>query len=644
MQVIHTKSKIISAIIILALSVIAYNLCKIPITASAETYDTTFSIQNETYLNVAIPSSVVLNITPTAAGQFAKTSMDISVDTNNATGYTLTMTADTTSLSRTSAVNGVDYTIPTLSTTATCTDESDTTCDTFPVGYWGYKFTNAEVADTNTYSPMTTTASPIRFLKEFKNTTDTTTVTFGTKLSNSIPNGTYDGVNLTFSATTTYVIPETAKYMQDFNAVIADSLTPSITYATKDSRDNQDYTVAKLADGNVWMTKNLNLAGGTTIHNTDSNISTESFTIPLESDNIASGSINIYNSNSNNCASETGCYSYYSFPIALGVKGHTLNSSMLNYNICSKKWTIPKRNYYESLINLYKNPESLINAANFVLSGNYGADMILREAGQKGEYWAASLYSNNSAGGFFAISNTETAVNSSNITDGRPIRCVYDRSMQNFSATDAAAMSEGQTITLVDSRDNKEYKVTKINGRVWMTQNLAFTGTQLTPQDSNVSANTTMTYYSLDSSDDSYADHCKDANGYNYACIKDSGNTTAGVWYNFAAASAGTITGSSNTATSTSSLCPSGWQVPTRLILLTVANQIQSFSPVTGGYMFNGAISNAELGSFLASDAGGTIVDQQRNALVYSSIGNNLYANAVNRRAGSYIRCIFSGE
>ena len=52
--------------------------------------------------------------------------------------------------------------------------------------------------------------------------------------------------------------------MQDFasltssekTAVLA-SMTASAQYTLKDSRDQKDYTVAKLADGNVWMTQNL---------------------------------------------------------------------------------------------------------------------------------------------------------------------------------------------------------------------------------------------------------------------------------------------------------------------------------------------------------------------------------------------------
>ena len=54
-----------------------------------------------------------------------------------------------------------------------------------------------------------------------------------------------------------------AKCMQDFigeNAsTIASSMTLEQQYILKDGRDGKSYTVAKLADGNVWMTQNLDL-------------------------------------------------------------------------------------------------------------------------------------------------------------------------------------------------------------------------------------------------------------------------------------------------------------------------------------------------------------------------------------------------
>ena len=71
--------------------------------------------------------------------------------------------------------------------------------------------------------------------------------------------------------------------MQDFNDgnmfSIAESMTQGQQYQLYDNRDNQQYWVAKQADGNIWMTQNLDLCVGCTgvatltSNNTDLNIS-----------------------------------------------------------------------------------------------------------------------------------------------------------------------------------------------------------------------------------------------------------------------------------------------------------------------------------------------------------------------------------
>ncbi|MBQ3445359.1 hypothetical protein IJG29_01350, partial [Candidatus Saccharibacteria bacterium] len=130
---------------------------------------------------------------------------------------------------------------------------------------------------------------------------------------------------------------------------------------------------------------------------------------------------------------------------------------------------------------------------------------------------------------------------------------------------------------LIDIRDNNVYTIKKINGDCWMTQNLRFLGNTgsaanqmvMTSNTSN-GANTTLDLYSLDSSDagnfGAYANRCDFTNGYNNACVYDSGSETTGVWYNYYAASAGNISTNSNqTAVSASgpSVCPAGWHLPT---------------------------------------------------------------------------------
>ena len=121
------------------------------------------------------------------------------------------------------------------------------------------------------------------------------------------------------------------------------------TATLKDKRDNQEYTIAKLKDGNIWMTKNLNLAGGTTLTPADSDVA-ENYTLPVSSttgfddDNRAF----VYNSGNNDDSfcdgtSNGPCYSYYSWNAATVESGKNIitNDTDAPYSICPLGWKLP---------------------------------------------------------------------------------------------------------------------------------------------------------------------------------------------------------------------------------------------------------------------------------------------------------------
>lgn len=155
------------------------------------------SIEAEKNLSLTLSSSsIILDLQPTPAGNFSSTSMTVNVSTNNTTGYSLIMTADSTNLSRTSAVNGETPTIPTIPQSKTFTK------DNFETGYWGYKVGTSSTD----YLPMTTTSIPIASTAEPTNS-NPTTIVFASKLDTSTPTGLYSGVTLSFLAITNE-IPE----------------------------------------------------------------------------------------------------------------------------------------------------------------------------------------------------------------------------------------------------------------------------------------------------------------------------------------------------------------------------------------------------------------------------------------------------
>ena len=210
--------------------------------------------------------------------------------------------------------------------------------------------------------------------------------------------------------------------------------------------------------------------------------------------------------------------------------------------------------------------------------------------------------------------------------------------MQTFTNSMCEAQASDAPVTLTDARDGNTYTVRYLQGACWMTQNLRLTNT-VSSQYSNFSTNSTFNPCVGDlTAGDSYVE----------ARCHDSGSTETGVWYNYASASAGTITGSSITGSSNSTIatediCPAGWHLPSydttkpagsvnSLLDLPITSY---FSPVTGGNYRGGDLVDTVSGCWWSSVIG-NITD--RYYLAYN--GSNLLTSHSYRRLGFYIRCV----
>ena len=230
----------------------------------------------------------------------------------------------------------------------------------------------------------------------------------------------------------------------------------------------------------------------------------------------------------------------------------------------------------------------------------------------------------------------------------------------------ASCPAEGMTV--YDKRDEKDYTVKLINGQCWMTQNLRYLGDTgsaagtmtIGNNNSNVS-NKSVELYSVNSSNagnfGAYSSHCDYLNGYNYACVYDSGSTSTGVWYNYFAASAGTISGSSNETAATSDICPAGWHLPSgpnttantdysKLFGNTTGgwqaatSGLTAFSAVAGGYYSFGTLRETGYARLWSATASDTAI---RYNLTYdSSIGQFMCQFGSNRHYGLFVRCVRS--
>ncbi len=148
------------------------------------------------------------------------------------------------------------------------------------------------------------------------------------------------------------------------DAVCLQDVTPSMksslptadattgTYSLIDARDNQSYTVAKLADGNLWLTKNLNYGSSSdtllTSHDTDLP-SNRAFKAPAST--TAFETINndtTYISPKTLTDSTYG--GYYSFAAAIAsTDAYSISNQNITTSICPKGWDLPTSSIYNHL-------------------------------------------------------------------------------------------------------------------------------------------------------------------------------------------------------------------------------------------------------------------------------------------------------
>ncbi len=237
--------------------------------------------------------------------------------------------------------------------------------------------------------------------------------------------------------------------------------------------------------------------------------------------------------------------------------------------------------------------------------------------------------------------------NNATLTVGTCMKTISG-TMQTYS-TNVSYLCDDASGTLTDSRDSQSYSVAKVTANnggassLWMTDNIRIgcngatrVTRQLTTTNSNVS-----TTWSTSSAGDLTAGNVYDA--ARMQCTDATDTTTGkklGAWYNYCAASAGTMCQDSSTTVTTETtndICPAGWKLPSHSQIAGAASNKIAFSPVTGGYYYGGTLLNTGYGGWWSTGAaGGT----NRWSLRYT--GSYLFTQYYSRVHGFYVRCVKS--
>ena len=405
-----------------------------------------------------------------------------------------------------------------------------------------------------------------------------------------------------------------ATYIQD---IYTQECTSTAT-TVYDSRDLQAYRVKRLADGNCWMIDNLNLGAKPlkthlTLQNTNINFSinssvfnswkktagTQNFTdgeiIPVEGTDSVSG--NRYGT----------LYNYYAASAGT-ISGNT-SSGDTEYDICPAGWRLPTNSELQTLYSNY-NSVALLRSpiesggAGFALPG-YFLDSSPTGQGSNGYYWSSTVNQSNDTYMHRLNINTDSVnLNAVSRDRGFSIRCVLEETaigdftyMQEFLSPLKYAqrrsllrsMSYTSTYNLIDNRDNKTYAVAKYkDNNIWMAQNLELGRTNisvnLTSANTNLSSAVSASTFNSWRRSNIYENS---APAYKILSGTDSiSGTPYGLEYNYAAATAGIITGYENpNTTNTYDICPAGWKMPTGVDYSGVKVQYPSniSTPVVNG-------------------------------------------------------------
>lgn len=212
---------------------------------------TTVSTYIHSAVSVALNNRVDVEITPRSTGSFKAETTNVTVATNNVTGYAIYLKTASDNAALVNQ-NIPDAKITPLLAPATANDFADNT--------WGYNFSQTDLSPTSEFQAVPTSESLLTKTDSSSNQ-ETYNLSFGTRVNLNLPAGEYtNSVTLSVVANPMQVTSLTQlTYMQDMTSDICQLSPDGATKQLIDNRDGRSYWVAKMKDGNCWMNQDLKL-------------------------------------------------------------------------------------------------------------------------------------------------------------------------------------------------------------------------------------------------------------------------------------------------------------------------------------------------------------------------------------------------
>ena len=388
-------------------------------------------------LSLSAPEDLNFTITPTSTGAFDSKELKVNVSTNAIKGYELYFSSEDEATDMKHASSSISNKISSNFTgSLTSTSMTNNT--------WGYSLNNTDFSSI----PKKSNQIKLKDLNTYPTAADRTqSIYFGVKADTTLPSGIYEK-NVIFTALAHANPPKprgifTISNMQEMTSNICSKNTTPNKTATQldtdgshhgdpnyvptktltDTRDNNTYTVSKLADGKCWMTQNLRIAGKT-LTPADSDV-TSNYTIPASS---LSGFSSYDTSNAYIDSTYGGYYNWYTATAGTGTYSLSTNGQNTTVSICPKGWRLPtsgnSNSDFNILYNNYNSSSALRPAPmNLTLSG-YAYSSSMNDQGSGGYYWSSTVYSFSNAYSLYLNSSGVTPSDYSTKFYGFSVRCV----------------------------------------------------------------------------------------------------------------------------------------------------------------------------------------------------------------------------
>ena len=247
-------------------------------------------------------------------------------------------------------------------------------------------------------------------------------------------------------------------------ATLIDTRGKVITDDPLTTESAESYTVSKLADGNCWMTTNLNLGrtgtdgpngdGTVTLTSDDTDLATDTtFTLPAgnTTSNTTSTTASIRLTNTSGTTANGAYYSW-----AAAVANTTSISTNPTTSICPRSWDLPNNTQYTNLKNKSSYSSSNLTTATpstFLATGGFTNGATFYGATSYGHYWTSASSSSTAAYYAYLSTSALTVGSSTGTSTSAGANKYYRKNIR-------CVASNGNVTINYDGNGTTEYPVT----------------------------------------------------------------------------------------------------------------------------------------------------------------------------------------